>query len=255
MFHEYCKELWLSRKEGQIFKALFTLGTKPASTVAKYLGYERTSVYKILQRLSDENLVYETYKSGIKHFFIPDIEVLRKYTQNKVKKYEKLTRNYDQIKEELLEFESAKDKSIPKISLFDSTTWVKNMHEDILQTTLKKWYISVRLFASNTVDSQVSISEEMKNSSLVLFQNLKENKIAIETYLGNGIMLMENISKTFDIDTISKVPASNSAVNIYLIGDTIYIIIFKDAPFWIKIESNDLANTLHFLFDKIEYKS
>ena len=67
-------------------------------------------------------------------------------------------------------------------------------------------------------------------------------------------MLMENISKTFDIDTISQTPASNSAVNIYLVWDVIYIIIFKDSPFWIKIESSDLAGTLHFLFDKIEYK-
>ncbi len=255
MFQQYCKELWLSRKEMEVFKALFILWTKPASTVAKYIGYERTSVYKILQRLTEENLVYETYKSGIKHFFIPNIEVLKKYTENKVKKYQKLTDSYEQIRGELLEFEGKKDKNIPKITLFDSSIWVKNMHENILQTTLEKWYISIRLFASNTVDSQVTIPEEMKQSSLNLFQSLKESKIHIETYLGNGIMLMESISKTFDIDTISKVPASNSAVNIYLVGGVIYIIIFKDSPFGIKIESDDLANTLHFLFDKIEYKN
>ena len=255
MFQDYFIDLWFNRKEAEIFKALFTLGTKPASTIAKYLGQERTSVYKTLQKLTKENLVFETYKWGIKHFFIPNIEVLQKYTDNKLLKYKKLQQWYEEIKWELLEFESKKDASIPKITLFDSSIGIKNMHKDILETTLNNSYISIRLFASNTVDSQITLSEEMKKSSLTLFKNLKEKKINIETFLGNGIMIMENISKTFDIDTISKVPASNSAVNIYLVGEVIYIIIFKDSPFGIKIESNDLAGTLHFLFDKIDYKN
>ena len=254
MLKDYFKELWFSKKEAEVFKALYTLGTKPASTVAKYLGYERTSVYKILQRLTDENLVFETHKWGIKHFFIPSPEVLKKYTEKKTDKYSKLSENYDVIKEELLEFEWRKDSSIPKITLFDSSTWIHNMHEDILETTLQKKYISIRLFASNTIDSQISISDDMKQSSLSLFEKLRDQKIAIETYLGNGVMLMESISKTFDTDAISRIPASNSAVNIYLVWEVIYIIIFKNSPFGIKIESDDLANTLHFLFDKIEFK-
>ena len=255
MFIEYFTDLWFSIKEAEIFKALYILGTKPASTISKYLWYERTSVYKILQRLVEENLVYETYKWWIKHFFIPSSEVLKKYSEKKTRKYEKLSGNYDLIREELREFEWEKDASIPKISLFDSVSGIANMHEDILQTTLQKKYISIRLFASNTVDSQVNISNEMKTSSLNLFHSLAEKKIAIETFLWNGIMLMESISKTFDTDAISWIPASNSAVNIYLVGEVIYIIIFKDSPFGIKIESEDLAGTLHFLFDKIEYKN
>jgi hypothetical protein len=67
-------------------------------------------------------------------------------------------------------------------------------------------------------------------------------------------MLMENISKTYDIEIIEKLPASNSAINIFLVWNIIYIIIFKDSPFWIKIESEDLAYTFHFLFDNIDYK-
>jgi len=254
MFYDYFNELGLSKKEGEVFKALYSLWTKPASTVAKYLGFERTSVYKILQRLVDENLVYETYKGGMKHFFIPDISVLQKYTQAKTLKYKKLSENYDAVRLELLDLESKKDSNIPKISLFDSLAWIKNMHQNILETTLERWYISIRLFASNTVESQVNIADEMKTSSLDLFKNLRSNKISIETYLWNGVMLMENITKTFDIGDISQIPASNSAVNIYLVGEIIYIIIFKDSPFGIKIESDDLASTFHFLFDKVDYK-
>lgn len=255
MFEQFFTGLGFSKTEAKVFKGLYTLGTKPASTLAKYLGMERTSVYKILQRLVHENLVFETYKGGIKHFFIPNTEILQEYTQHKIEKYEKVQKNYQVIKNELQELGKKKDTNIPKITLFDSAQGIKNMYEDIVSTTIKRQYISIRLFASNTVDSQVSISDEMKSASLDLFQKLATEKVQLETFLGNGIMLMENISKTFDINAIEKLPASNSAVNIYLVGDIIYIIIFKDTPFGIKIESEDLAYTLHFLFDKIEFKS
>lgn len=254
MFNDYFINLWFTKKEAEIFKALFTLGTKPASTIANYLWMERTSVYKILQRLTKENLVYETYKWWIKHFFIPNIEILKTYSENKISKYNKLKNDYENVKAELLEFESKKDKSIPKIVLFDTNTWIVNMHNDILETTLKNKYISIRLFASNTVDSQVSLAQNLKTSTIDLFKKLKDNKINIETFLWNWIMLMENISKTYDIEIIEKLPASNSAINIFLVWNIIYIIIFKDSPFWIKIESEDLAYTFHFLFDNIDYK-
>jgi len=254
MFEKYFEDLWFSKKEARIFKALFSLWTKPASTIAKYLWMERTSVYKILQKLMEDNLVYETNKWGIKHFFIPNIDVLKVYAENKIKKYNNLNNSYENIKNELLEFENAKDKNIPKITIFDSNTGVKNMHKDIIENAIKNSYISIRLFASNTIESQVNINDDLKKSSTELFDNLKENKISIETYLGNWIMLMENISKTFDIETISKIPASNSAINIYLVWSIIYIIIFKETSFWIKIENEDLAWTFHFLFDNIEYK-
>lgn len=254
MFKDYFNNLWFSEKEAEIFKALFVLWTKPASTIAKYLWMERTLVYKILQRLAKENLVFETYKWWIKHFFIPNIEILKTYTEKKIEKYNTIKNEYENIKKELEEFEDKKSKNLPKITLFDSNTWVINMHDDIINTTLKNSYISIRLFASNTVDSQVSISNNLKESSIFLFNKLKENNISIETFLWNWIMLMENITKTYDIWIIEKLPASNSAINIYLVWDIIYIIIFKDSPFWIKIESEDLAYTFHFLFDKIELK-
>jgi len=255
MFEEYFKNLWFSKKESEIFQTLFLLGTKPASTIAKYLWHERTSVYKILQRLVQENLVFETSIWWIKHFFIPSADVLKNYSDAKTQKFEKLSKDYGTVKRELIDLWSQKDASIPKITIFDSVSWIHNMHNDILLSSIKNNYISIRLFASNTVDSQVTLSKDMKKSSRELFDNLRKNNISIETFLGNGIMLMESISKTYDIDTISGLPASNSAVNIYLVGQVLYIIIFKDSPFGIKIESSDLANTFHFLLDKVNHSS
>jgi len=71
--------------------------------------------------LSQENLVFETHKGGIKHFFIPSVDVLKNYSQAKTQKFSKLSDDYDTIKHELLDLGSQKDASIPKITIFDSS--------------------------------------------------------------------------------------------------------------------------------------
>lgn len=255
MLTKYFKELWFSELETNVFKSLYILWTKPASTISSYCWIERTTVYNTLLRLEKEWIVYETTKKGIKHFFIPDSKVIKNYIQQKINKYKSLEENYENIEVELKKFEKQKDSSVPKISLFDWQTGIKNIYDDIVSTTLKNKYISIRLFASNTVDNQVIIDNETKSFSNKLFKELNKNKINIETFLWNWISLMENITKTFDFDKIYSLPASNSAVNIYLVWDNIYIIIFKESPFWIKIQSEDLWSTMHFLFDNINYKN
>jgi hypothetical protein len=65
--------------------------------------------------------VFETYKGGIKHFFIPSSEVLKNYSERKSKKFEKLSQDYETMKHELSELGAQKDSAIPKISIFDSS--------------------------------------------------------------------------------------------------------------------------------------
>ena len=251
MLDKYFKELWFSQWETKVFTSVYSLWTQPASTIAKYSGIERTTVYKILLRLTKEGLLYETHHKGIKHFFVPDSQIIKKYIDKKINKYTKLEENYDNIEIALKKFEKYKNNSLPKISLFDWQIGIKNIYEDIIKTTLEKKYISIRLFASNTVENQVILDKETKTYSHKLFNTLQEHNINIETFLWNGISLMENITKTFDFEQIYSLPASNSSVNIYLVWDIIYIIIFKESHFAIKIESEDLGNTFHFLFDNI----
>ncbi|MBO7505557.1 hypothetical protein J6T66_05560 [bacterium] len=42
--------------------ALYKLGSKPASTIAKYVQLERTYVYKILMKMVDEGIVLTSEK-------------------------------------------------------------------------------------------------------------------------------------------------------------------------------------------------
>ncbi|MDP2670460.1 MAG: hypothetical protein Q8O99_06115 [bacterium] len=63
---------------------------------------------------------------------------------------------------------------------------------------------------------------------------------------------MEQISKTTNIQNLSDLPAGNASVNIFVVGKILYLVIFRDIPFGIKIDSEDVANTMHFLFEKLQ---
>ena len=52
----------------------------------------------------------------------------------------------------------------------------------------------------------------------------------------------------------SDLPAQNSSIQMFIFWDFVYIVIFKDIPYWIKIESEEYANIMHFLFKKVEIK-
>lgn len=95
-------------------------------------------------------------------------------------------------------------------------------------------------------------NEDIKNYRENFLQNLKDNKINLEAYLWNGISLMENIWKVYEIDNIKNLPASNSSINIFIIWDIFYLIIYKDIPISLKICSEELAFSMHFILENLK---
>lgn len=251
-FTTYFTNLWFSKKESEIFLTLYKLWTKPASTIAKHIHMERTSVYKILLRLSKSNIVSETMIWWVKHFFIPDITTLRKYSQDQKDKFSKLENEFEKIQTELIHINQIKYSRLPKITIFDWFEGIKNIYSDILNNIYSHWYISIKLFASNTFESQIEVDPDVRKYDNDFFEKLKLNKITVDTYLGNWLITMEHISKTIDINSLKNLPAGNSAINIYIVWKIVYIIIFKDIPFGIKIDSEDLAYAMHFIFEKMK---
>lgn len=250
-FREYFEELWFNEKETDIYISLYKLGTQPASIIAKNTWIERTYTYKALIKLSDIGVISTSEKSGIKHFFVDDIVKIKRLVEQKRKKYEAMEENFSDIKTELAQFDRRLQWSAPKISLYDSNDGIKNIYEDILEEIASKWYISIKFFASNLAYSAGWDTWVLKDYSKDFFETLKHKKIYLDTFLWNGIMLMESIWKAVDFSTLENLPASNSAINIFIVWEVIYIMIFKEIPFGIKIESSELSNTMHFLFENV----
>jgi len=51
-----------------------------------------------------------------------------------------------------------------------------------------------------------------------------------------------------------ELPAQNSSIQMFIFWDFVYIVIFKEIPYWIKFESEEYANIMHFLLKKVELK-
>ncbi len=252
-FQQFFTQLGFTDKEAEIFLALYKLGSKPASSVASYLNMERTSVYKTLLKLTQEGIVFETQIRWVAHFFIPEIRVLKKYMLEKKEKIQHLEDSFWLIETELSQYDSNKYRYIPKISLFDGEDGIKNIFNDIYDTTINNKYLVIKFFATNTFDAQVSVWKKLKDYYEDIFAKLQKKKVIVEAYLGNGVMIMEQISKTTNIQNLSELPAGNSTMNIFIVGEVVYLIIFKEIPFGIKIDSRDFASVMHFLFEKLEF--
>ena len=200
----------------------------------------------------DEWIVSETKVKGITHFFVPDISILKKYMNTKKDQLQKLEDNFSLIETELSQYDQNKYSYIPKITLFDGVDWIKNIYNDIYDVTINDKLLIIKFFATNTFESQVSVNKTLKDYYEDLFIRLQKKKVSIDAFLWNGILIMEHISKTTNIQNLPQLPAWNSTINIFIVWWVVYIIIFKEVPFGIKIDSKDLANVMHFMFEKLQ---
>jgi len=62
---------------------------------------------------------------------------------------------------------------------------------------------------------------------------------------------MESVGRTIHIEDLENLPASNASINIFVVGDIVYIFIFKNIPVGLKIKNQELANSLHFMLDNM----
>lgn len=215
---------------------------------------ERTTVYKTLLRLEKYNLVQITEKNKTKHFFIPSIKVIKNFIINQKEQLTDLEENYTQVESEFKKLDKKYKANIPKIRLFDNIDGVKNIFEDIYENTIENKFISIKFFASNVFQEQTGHNAITKDLTQNFFKKLKKKSITLDSFLGNGILIMEHVSRNSNIDltALEHLPASNSAINMFIVGQSFYIIIFKDIPFGIKIDSEELVYSMHFLFDNLK---
>ena len=162
---DYFSKLWFTKKEREIFLSLYKLWNQPASVVAKHLNMDRTTVYKILILLSEKGLVSVTEKSKTKHFFIPDIAVLKWYIRSQQKQYTQLENEFEILESELLRYDDSFSSKIPKISLYDWASWVWNAFNEMFSDLEKSGYLSIKMFASNILDSYVYTKSNISDYS------------------------------------------------------------------------------------------
>lgn len=241
------EKIGLNRMQYDIFVALYKLGSQPASIIANYIWIERTKVFRNLIKLTSLWFVKKTQKNWVTVFYVKEIEDLERYIDKKVEGLKYLNDNKSKLVENLkkIKFENS---NLPKISIYDNSIWVWDIFDDIIQNIKKQKLLTIRLFASNThlEQNENIIAAEFAQE---FFIKLKKDKIYIDTLIGSGNLIMERIDTNFKNIEISELPATQSSINMILVGKIFYVIIYNKTPQGIKIENENLADALHILFD------
>jgi len=129
---ELFKIFGADEKEMGTYLKLLELGPQPVSVIAKQMFMPRSSMYVVLDRLKDLQLIEEFERVGIK--YVKSISA--KNLTNLIKTRElTLERGLDLINEKLPELESIENRLgiTPKVRFFEGKRSVMRMYEEILQ--------------------------------------------------------------------------------------------------------------------------
>jgi len=246
MLQDLFKKLDLGTKDYQVFVALYKLGMNPASVVANQTNLERTTTYRILKKLSKLGLISTTHKNNIQYFYIEDENSLQKLIHEKQSTLKALDDDYDLVRSELQNLKPA-EINPPKIKIYESAS---NIFKDIITHIETNKLTTIRLIGSETFTEQTGV-KQLKDLGSNFLDKLKKNNIKVDSIIAEGFLIRERLSFFDSLESLASLPASNGASNIYLVGDTVFIIIFKQKTVGLKIEHADIAQILHFLFDQL----
>ncbi|MCB0465512.1 MAG: hypothetical protein KDC78_07535 [Aequorivita sp.] len=135
------------------------------------------------------------------------------------------------IENQLNKIDTERVSPIPKMRFFEGKSGIENLFQDMLATIKERQYVLIKCFASNTLESQSHAAQQLDDYAASFLEELQKLHVHIETYLGNGILTLEQMTKTYDLDSIATLPAGNASLNLFVVGSTIYLIIFKQVPF------------------------
>ncbi len=244
-------EVWLKQKHSEVFILLYKYWAKPASTIAQMIKQERTATYKILQILVNKWLVSENIKNWVKHFFVSNKEVLRNQILEEKRKIEKQEKLLPQIEQELNLLDKQRISPIPKMRFFEAEDWIINLFRDILIELKEKKYSKIKCISANTFESMSVNNKNLDELAWNFFEELKQKNIKIEWYLATWMMSLEQMIKSNNMIDIEKLSVWNNSLNFFIVWEIVYLIIFKQVPFWIKLESTEFADLMHFMLKRM----
>ncbi len=241
------QQLWLTDTQYRIFTTIYQYWSKPASTIAKIINQERTNIYKSCEVLTKRGLLGETIKWWVKHFFVPDNTVLQRLIDQQRELLDQSAKLIPLAQAELANIGEWAGQHIPAMRFYEGQTGIEQCFNDLYNDIIQNGYIVIKMFATNTLDKQNISPYAFRDYWAKFLQKLQEKNITLESYLGNGIMMLESLLQTNKISDITDLPAGNSALNCFVFWETVYIIIYKNIPIAWRIRNEEFAQMLHFL--------
>ncbi len=138
----YFQDFWLSSKDEKIYLACLTLGSSPASIVAKRVGLKRSTTYLILENLVKKWFISKSSKNGVIQFNAVSPDDL---TEIFLQKNRQMSHKIQFFRENIPELRALESKigTRPKIRLFTGKEAIKKIYSSLLEASTWSSYFDI----------------------------------------------------------------------------------------------------------------
>lgn len=252
---QFLTDLWYNHKQAQIYLTLYQIWSSPASSIATRAWYERVTTYKTLQQMVDDGIIAQTRKSSTAHFWIPDESLLLSYISKHRDQRVSLAQQYPYIQTQLQSLRSWSIAQAPKIQLYEGTSQMTNLFGDIQHTISQQNLLSISVFGTHTFQEQIVSNNIVSDYAHDLLSYLDHHHVAVHNHIAEWWLIMEHIRSYPGIERLWDLPAWDNAINIFVVGQIIYLVIYRWSPVWLKISSPELARAMSFILKQTNLKS
>lgn len=246
MYQTVLQNLGWSPEEVEVYTALLTLGTQPASVLARKIDKKRTTVRVYLEHLAKEGFVRFHWKGRTQYFTAEQPkEALEALQHNKLKAMEQWDQNIRAFSAVLPELSSIvrQDLHLPKVTFYEGIHDLKRMYADSLSSQTEilclssiedlwdlfgkqydQWYVTKR------VKHRIPVRYLAKNTPVERQEAKKDKK-----YLRQSRHLA---AKLFGI---------SNEINIY--DGKVSIITLKNEKIGILIQSQEIYQSMKVIFE------
>lgn len=246
MLDKILSSLDLDTSEQKVYLFLLGKGPSIASTIAKRSGIRRTSLYGILKRLSEHQLVSEISIDGVKLFSAQRPEQVELLLRKKI---EQLNHN-SKLFQEILPALKSKHKKIvskPKIEMFEGKIGLQSVLKDMILhydlSTFALWPVRTMLESLSSEFHRYLNKERIKNNlyTRAIWPNSQIIDFKKHPYLGVGEEFKREIRiapKSIEFD-----------MGYWSYANKVAFVSSQKECFGFLVESEDLVNTLKMQFD------
>lgn len=235
----------LSPEQAKIYLSLLENGMAPAKGISSKTGVGRPLTYKILEQLTELELVEKRENAGHIALFAPRHPKRLKELSDKRKMELEQSASGLQNAFGLLvsEFNALQDK--PNIKFFEGEEGIKHAYEDILETGKDIMIITSPIHEGRQEVLHL-IKEQVKKQAE---QNIRTR--AITPHHEGKVTALPIEEDEKHLITRRKVPAEklNIPAQVIVYGDKVAITNFKESMITIAVESKYIAETFRLMFE------
>lgn len=131
MIEKTLSQLGLNKEEINIYLSLLEYGGDTAGNISKKTGLKRSTLYGVLQKMTDKGVIKRALKHGVRYFSAENPETLYTQFSKKIGNLQQAQNDFHQLLPQLNQLSKEK-KFKPRIEIFDGINAVQNIMQDVL---------------------------------------------------------------------------------------------------------------------------